>query len=444
MWYVALSAVLLWTLARAQRQAEGPRRDVRHGTMSREAGPAHEIPAFPAITLPPADLHEQGSAFAAAARSPRAAVPPWLSPDAFPAAPAVDTFGFARRRRLVTCSRDALIERCGSKEGAALVWTPETPRLVPPQEIPFLAEALRSHDLINARQNQKDAWGPLLLWGTALFSANTAWPLFVALMASDGLLPMWEAARAARRAVGTAAVPPARGAVDTSARFRAWLGRQPYDRLVVAMVSLCTIAGVLQLILGLERSIAAAALVKPAVRNGEYWRLLTGPMLHGTWWHLLGNMAALIVLAAIVRALAAAGSVAVVLLLAVLGGSLASLWVAPAGTSVGLSGGIMGLLGFALAVVSRRRHHLPRELLPALLKAALCTAGVGAIAHQFIDNAAHAGGFATGLLLGVLLVRHGDDAALMGPRPMRLAGRLAGLVLLAAALGACWVLMRGL
>lgn len=45
-----------------------------------------------------------------------------------------------------------------------------------------------------------------------------------------------------------------------------------------------------------EALLSAGALARDAVRAGEYWRLLSATLLHGSLEHLAGNAIALLVL----------------------------------------------------------------------------------------------------------------------------------------------------
>src|SRR5204863_2387757 len=92
-----------------------------------------------------------------------------------------------------------------------------------------------------------------------------------------------------------------------------------------------------------------------------------------------------------------------VFLFSALCASAASFYVT-AVTSIGASGGIMGLVGFLAVIGLRRRHVVPRGFLKAIAMSVALTAGTGLVAHQFIDNAAHAGGLVGGLLLGAVYV----------------------------------------
>jgi membrane associated rhomboid family serine protease len=148
---------------------------------------------------------------------------------------------------------------------------------------------------------------------------------------------------------------------------------------------------------------------KAAVASGELWRLWTVTLLHdpSNILHLLFNMYALYLAGPIVERLYGSTLTAALYLVCALGGSLGSFGFGGDGPSVGASGAIFGLFGILL--VATRTHN------PALDRASRAFVGqlgmllvinilFGIIAAGYIDNAAHAGGFVTGALLGVAFV----------------------------------------
>jgi membrane associated rhomboid family serine protease len=64
----------------------------------------------------------------------------------------------------------------------------------------------------------------------------------------------------------------------------------------------------------------------------------------------------------------------------------------------------MGILGFLTVILVFHRAAIPRMYKTNLLQAILIMSIFGALGAQFIDNAAHAGGFLVGGLLGMALV----------------------------------------
>ena len=150
--------------------------------------------------------------------------------------------------------------------------------------------------------------------------------------------------------------------------------------------------------------LASAALVKPAVRAGEWWRLLTATYMHGSLVHLLANLSALVILGELVEAYEGRLRVPLVYLVAAVGGSICSSLMS-ATTSVGASGGILGLAGYLVAAAGRSGGGTPRILRRRMLRLLGSTAVMGLAGINFIDNAAHLGGLLGGAAIGFALPR---------------------------------------
>lgn len=183
--------------------------------------------------------------------------------------------------------------------------------------------------------------------------------------------------------------------------FRRWIMNRPTHWLKVGLGLLIAVfAG--QLAAGIGPSIEAAALVKSRVLNdGEWWRIVTTGLMHGNVVHILFNGMALYSLGRVLVALVSPSLMSFVFLFTVVTGSLASLWLGPVGASVGASGGILGCLGFLLVVTEKFKALLPGYLRASLIQSTLVVAIFGLLGNQFIDNAAHGGGFLGGVLLGL-------------------------------------------
>jgi membrane associated rhomboid family serine protease len=183
---------------------------------------------------------------------------------------------------------------------------------------------------------------------------------------------------------------------------------------------------------GIRESIGLAALVKPAVRAGEWWRLLSAGYLHGNLMHVLGNMSALCFLGEMIEIYDRPIRLPLAYLAAVIGGSLASTFVSNA-PSVGASGGVLGLAGYLLMSGRLRPDgttHWVRRRIVSMLAA---TAALGVAAFFFIDNAAHVGGALAGAGVGWLSARADRQDAIDR------AGWVAAVVL---AGGACFTVAR--
>jgi membrane associated rhomboid family serine protease len=350
--------------------------------------------------------------------------------------------------RPVPATRAALVERLRKGERTPLVWTPETGgRLVPAWTVPYLFDAFRAHGLGRAGRLAL-GWGAacaLLLAfaaATGQLGFGTPLPVFIFLagvLAAHSALQYRrfraltpEKLRAEAREV-YARPAPRRG----PARYTQWLGAALVGVFVAQVLAVLLDGGGPGAALGDASGSFAADRVgvdKGRVRAGEWWRLLSGALVHGNLIHIAFNFMALTALGRVLEAFAHRAFVPLVFLLSALGGGIASVVLMPHGVSVGASGGIMGMFGFLAVTAYRRRRLTPPGFGRALLTDIGIIAAMGVVGYQFIDNAAHAGGFAAGALAGLLAVPTGGDRPHWEPsRAVRLAGDAALGVLFAAA-----------
>jgi membrane associated rhomboid family serine protease len=108
----------------------------------------------------------------------------------------------------------------------------------------------------------------------------------------------------------------------------------------------CVSIFLLSLLLGGTRSFAISfGMIPSAIAQGEWWRLLTSTLLHGSILHLLFNMYALYWLGPQLERILGHSRFAALYVLSALGGSVASYWFSDLLTvSVGASGAIFGLI----------------------------------------------------------------------------------------------------
>jgi len=181
-----------------------------------------------------------------------------------------------------------------------------------------------------------------------------------------------------------------------------------------------------------EELIAWGANYGPWTASGEWWRLLTAGFLHVGLFHAFVNMVILFDVGRIVERLYGNVAFLAIYLLAVFAGSTVSLAVHPELTSVGASAGVFGVFGALLVFMKRNQGVVPRHLVTRFTSGGVLFVVInvvyGALAPG-IDNAAHVGGVAGGLLAGVCLVRT------LPPRPERVMWRVVRAGALAAGLG---------
>jgi rhomboid protease GluP len=146
----------------------------------------------------------------------------------------------------------------------------------------------------------------------------------------------------------------------------------------------------------------------PYTADGNEWRLLTAIFLHGGFVHLAINMLALYDVGRVTERLLGTARFALLYLVSGILGSAVSVWWNPGVNSVGASGAIFGVLGATLVYMLDRRNGVPLSIMKAhqgtILVFILYALAFG-LAKAGIDNAAHLGGLAAGLLLGWAFAR---------------------------------------
>jgi rhomboid protease GluP len=150
-----------------------------------------------------------------------------------------------------------------------------------------------------------------------------------------------------------------------------------------------------------------ALLIPPEPGAAHGLRLLTAAFLHFGAMHLVMNALGLWVLARPVETILGAPRMLALFVAGALAGNLAALVLLPGPTLlVGASGGVMGMLGALLAITLRRfrksrtrflRGHLSNWLLVIAIQVFFD------LSMPAVSSTAHMGGFAAGLLLGLLL-----------------------------------------
>lgn len=187
------------------------------------------------------------------------------------------------------------------------------------------------------------------------------------------------------------------------------LNAQPVELITpyyTYILLVCIVAvTVTQFATDLDSSILIAGFVKPFfLEKHEYWRILTGGALHASISHIFFNGYALFSFGKLFEVLSNRAHLAIVFLLSIIGGGLMSLAFMPNGTSVGASGGIVGLIGYLAAYGFRRRKLLSPEFLKSILINIAIIAGFGLLLYQVVDNFGHLGGLLTGAAYGLIQI----------------------------------------
>jgi rhomboid protease GluP len=190
------------------------------------------------------------------------------------------------------------------------------------------------------------------------------------------------------------------------------------------------------------------ALDKPALAAGEWWRLVSPTLVHGSLLHLALNMFALWIGGSFVERLYGPIPMLVAYVLTAAAGSAASLAFGGPAPSVGASGAVFGLFGILFAMqrvhdpVLDRRTRAVLGQIGGLIVINLVLGFVMTGGGIPIDVAAHVGGLVAGLWLGFLFPpsrvatvastwrrSDGRDVA-----PARIGAQLLGLVALCVAI----------
>ena len=320
------------------------------------------------------------------------------------AAALLSNYGYHTGEKACSCSREKLVARCTAVPATPLVWTPDG--AMRPEEVPFLVDELARHQLKRSERELRWCSAGLLV-SLAGYALGSRWLGFGSLLLlvpaflAAGVTAALHGRREARR-MDAQAFPRARA----WARHAEWIKAQP-AHFTHALLGLLVAMFLAQLFAHPRTSIELAGLVKPAVRNGEAWRLLTATLLHGSIVHIWMNGGALAATGRLIEVHSRREHVPLVFLVSALAGSAASVLLYPNATSVGASGGLMGMTGFLLVLGYRRRDTLPPGFASLVLVTIAATAVLGVVGFAFIDNAAHLGGLLAGVALGHVLERRG-------------------------------------
>lgn len=146
----------------------------------------------------------------------------------------------------------------------------------------------------------------------------------------------------------------------------------------------------------------------PLTAGGQWWRLLSNTFLHFGVLHIALNMWALYASGRTAERLFGSARFLVLYLFSGIAASMVSLLWNPNVNSAGASGAIFGVFGGMLAFVLNKRNDVPPSIMAEHLNSTLGFVGYSlfyGMVHSHIDNAAHVGGLAAGLMMGAILAR---------------------------------------
>jgi membrane associated rhomboid family serine protease len=168
---------------------------------------------------------------------------------------------------------------------------------------------------------------------------------------------------------------------------------------------------------GGSQLITDGAVSRPAVADGEVWRLLTAGFLHAGLLHLMFNGFALYVLGSMLEPAIGRLRFAIVYFVSLFAGSFGAILVEPNALTVGASGAIFGLMGAAVVVMRHRGINLMESGIGLWLGLNL----VFTFAIPGISIGGHIGGLVGGALAALLMFDLRDVVRVPPPVPLILA-----------------------
>ena len=208
--------------------------------------------------------------------------------------------------------------------------------------------------------------------------------------------------------------------------------------LNVAVFAVMTALGVDVLGARPEEYLRFGANFAPLTTGGEWWRLVTSNFVHFGLLHLALSLWALWDSGRLAERLFGNGAFAAIYLFAGAAGGCASMLWNQEVISAGASGAVFGIYGALLACYARERRTVPQAAFNRLRLSSSVFVTYSlfyGFTHAGLDNAAHLGGLAGGLAMGLVLARPLEKAARHGGNARRamLAAALAVVTLSTAA-----------
>jgi membrane associated rhomboid family serine protease/antitoxin component YwqK of YwqJK toxin-antitoxin module len=156
------------------------------------------------------------------------------------------------------------------------------------------------------------------------------------------------------------------------------------------------------------------ALFNPLTLDKEWYRIFTHMFLHGGIAHLAVNMYALYSVGREVEILTGTKKFIVVYFISGIAAALNSLYWSMFSIGVGASGAIFGVFGFSLLIHIFLSKRSGRPMMPVLINFGVFV-GINLMLAKVVhaDNAAHLGGLAAGMAIGVHALARGGGAEFM-------------------------------
>jgi rhomboid protease GluP len=143
------------------------------------------------------------------------------------------------------------------------------------------------------------------------------------------------------------------------------------------------------------------------LRSGHSPRLLTANLFHVNPGHLLSNVVGLLFLSSLLEIILGKSRVTIVILLSALGGTIGSLLFHMVDWMVGSSTVLFGVLGGLGVLILKYRRELHRHFISAVIGwciTLIFSSTLGYISLEKVDQGAHVGGLAAGILSTLLMI----------------------------------------
>lgn len=185
---------------------------------------------------------------------------------------------------------------------------------------------------------------------------------------------------------------------DATKIEKVFSSKKPYITYFIMMI--CLLLYILPKLLGnYDQIIYDYGLIGEAVKNGDFFRLITSEFLHASAVHLLVNMYSLYIIGTQIESFLGKKKYILIYLMSAVFASLLSITLGDlTSISIGASGAIFGLLGSLLYFGYHYRVYLGNVIKSQIIPIIVLNLIIG-FSIQGIDNFAHIGGLVGGVLV---------------------------------------------
>ena len=148
-------------------------------------------------------------------------------------------------------------------------------------------------------------------------------------------------------------------------------------------------------------SVTQFAILPSLVMQGQVYRLLTGALMHASYYHLFGNLGAFINVGGFIERIYGRKNYAQILLGSLLGSGLLVTFLSRDIYTVGLSGVVWGTFGAYTVYLYKNDNHLDAAELTQIARMLVPNIIISLLPG--VSWQGHAGGFLGGLLVTLLL-----------------------------------------